>query len=190
MPSKLSYTLLKRERISKRRTGRGVIKNAPSGTAARRPGKLLREPFNLVRMVFRIIHARSPVQPEVEKPVPTARASSRIHNGRIGCYERDPEFPQQIVGAPREPVWVAGLAHHGSLVASAQRREERAGRFQVKTKARRKLKQERTEPSPLACPRNLASAASAPSKRSSWVIIFGALTEKAKPSGTAAAQRS
>jgi hypothetical protein len=143
--SKFSKTLLKRQGISQGRTGRGVIEDAPSGTIGRRPGKFLGEPFDLVRTVFRIINARSTVQPKVKKPVPSALAGSRTYNGWIRRGTSEPEFPQQAVGARREPVWVAGLAHHRSAEASAQTCEERAGRFQVKTETGRKLKQDRAE---------------------------------------------
>lgn len=117
MRSELPDEILKREGIPQCRPGRGVIENAPGGTIARRPGKFLGEPFDLVRTVFRIIHARSSVQPKVKKPVPSAWAGRRTRNGRIGRGTSDPKHPQQVAGARSEPVWVARLAHHDSAEA-------------------------------------------------------------------------
>jgi hypothetical protein len=67
----------KREGIPQRRAGRGVIEDAPNGRTSWCSSKQLREPFDLVRTVSRIINARSTVQPKITKPVPSALTDRR-----------------------------------------------------------------------------------------------------------------
>ncbi|MDQ0032744.1 hypothetical protein J2W30_000485 [Variovorax boronicumulans] len=111
------------------------------------------EPLQQRIVVGRPVTARRPVQPQVDKPRPSAGRRRFVEQHRIGQHATDLEARQQRLGHRHEPAAMPRLQCHGTGVPLPHIGEKPANHGSIESEARRQLHDQ--APEPVAQPHDL-----------------------------------
>jgi hypothetical protein len=129
------------ERVARRRSGTGVVENAPRVNSAQTDRR--RQPIEISTRVGREVRSRRPMPAVIDEARPAAGCLEARDTRRIGCDTRDAKRFEEPRGGRRCPGRVARLAHDVSRVEAAQQIEKPPDAPRIEGERRRKLDEKR-----------------------------------------------